>query len=832
MIQRLEWNVFGCGLWMSLTVGTVVAGHSQALATCPALVCDITGSGACDVADVQCLILAVLADLSAAGPPSCIAGGSQSTDLDCSGVTNVADALVGIALTMGQPLTSVVDANTNGCPDACEPPETPLGAVTPYPIVFVTQVPVTGFATVLSAFSNHEAGITRAPRGGDLWIRYPNGELRNLTAEAGFGAPEVFQGANAIAVRDPEVSWDGTKVLFSMVVGAPKKQYDYSSQRWQLYEATGLSPTQAVVITKVAGQPSAYHNIEPAYLSDGSIVFVSDRPPFGLEHTYPQRDEYESTPVVTGLWRLDPQTGELQLLEHSPSGVFSPIVDQAGRIVFTKWDHLVRDQQADQDNFGNGDYGAFNWTDESETATPLVSTLETFPEGRESTYAENIAAGVAGHNFNHFLPWEIRQDGTHEQTLNHVGRHELGGSYTDGNFVADPNLVASSIALANTKLKANTTFIAGSGGLFQWREDPLTPGRYLTVNSPEFAYNTTGEILSLYAPFGLTPKWITLTAVSHPPGQSAGDPGSVGRYRDPLPLSDGGLVAVFTTQTSEDGNIGTSSKPKYKYDLRLRKMVADGDLWVAGDFLTPGIDRSVQYWQPDYLIEQSGLLWELSPVELRPRQPPELPPEPDLSPEQAVFAAAAVDIAGFKQWLVSQELALIVGRNATTRDEADRQQPFNLRVPGGTETIGAPGQVYDVTHLQVFQGDLIRGYGGADSPTPGRRVLARPMHAPNTQVYTDPDGPPGSVRLAPDGSFAALVPTSRALSWQLVSEDGTPVVRERNWVGFQPGEIRVCGSCHGVNTVDQAGQPPPTNPPIALMELLNQWKSSTSNGVD
>jgi len=71
---------------------------------------------------------------------------------------------------------------------------------------------------------------------------------------------------------------------------------------------------------------------------------------------------------------------------------------------------------------------------------------------------------------------------------------------------------------------------------------------------------------------------------------------------------------------------------------------------------------------------------------------------------------------------------------------------------------------------------------------------------------------------------AALVPAHRALSWQLTAADGTPVVRERYWLTFQPGEIRVCASCHGVNALDQAGQSPPANPPQALAQLLEWWK--------
>src|SRR5258708_13342094 len=74
--------------------------------------------------------------------------------------------------------------------------------------------------------------------------------------------------------------------------------------------------------------------------------------------------------------------------------------------------------------------------------------------------------------------------------------------------------------------------------------------------------------------------------------------------------------------------------------------------------------------------------------------------------------------------------------------------------------------------------------------------------------------------------MAALVPARRALSWQRGGTGGRGGVRGRYWITFQPGEIRTCTSCHGVNTMDQAGHPPPTNSPQALVNLLNYWKTN------
>ena len=58
--------------------------------------------------------------------------------------------------------------------------------------------------------------------------------------------------------------------------------------------------------------------------------------------------------------------------------------------------------------------------------------------------------------------------------------------------------------------------------------------------------------------------------------------------------------------------------------------------------------------------------------------------------------------------------------------------------------------------------------------------------------------------------------------------NSTGVVRERYWLTFQPGEIRTCASCHGLNTADQANHAVPTNMPIALVQLLKYWKTNAA----
>jgi hypothetical protein len=700
---------------------------------------------------------------------------------------------------------------------------------TPYPILFVTQVPVPAdFTTVGAVFGNHRATLESVARGGDLWIRYPDGALKNLTAAAGWGTTG-FQGSTAIAVREPSVHWSGAKAVFSMVVGGTDQRYQYKDWRWQLYEVSGLGAGDTPVITKVGHQPTAYNNVSPTYGTDDRILFTSDRPRGGEAHLYPQLDEYEEAPVVSGIWSLEPATGDLFLVQHSPSGSFSPQVDSFGRLVYVRWDHLQRDQQADADARSStpyGDYGTFNYADESAAAARTSSRAEVFPEPRASRTDLLAGTNLAGHSFNDFFPWMINEDGTEEETLNHVGRHEFLG-YFDVSFTDDPNLTYHHSQ--SPRLNPRTI-----NGFIQIRESPAAPGTYYGVDAPEFSTHASGQIISTQAPPTLNPDQMTITYVTHRDTSSYTDTPSAnhsGLYRNPLPLSDGRVAAVHTPETRRDANTGTTANPGSRYDFRLTLLKQANGVYVPDVRLTPGLSKAVTYWNPDTLVTYSGPLWELDPVEVRPRPRParresHLPPA-----EQQMLDAAGVTLSRLQEYLRRNDLALIVSHDVTTRDASDRQQPFNLRVAGGgVQSIGAPGKVYDVAFLQIVQADQLRGLGGTAAPRAGRRVLGQFLHDPRARNPELAGAPPGSVAVAPDGSVAAFVPARRALSWQLTDAAGTPVVRERYWITMQPGEVRICGSCHGVNTKDQAQRAAPANAPQAFAQLLTYWATQLDSG--
>jgi hypothetical protein len=692
-------------------------------------------------------------------------------------------------------------AGLSGCGDGLD--QTPLAP--PNPVLFVTQTPFhTTFDMVTGTFGNHKGGESYAPRGGDLRIVYASGNVRNLTEEAGFGLEKHAE----IAVREPSVHWDGKRALFSMVIGGTVKDV-FDPVYWQIYEVTGLGEGEAVHIERVPNQPEKFNNVSPVYGSDGRILFTTDMPRNGDRLLYPQLDEYESVETNTGLWSFDPalEGGDARILTHVPSGVFSPKVALDGRVIYVRWDHLQRDQQAHAEKNGDGDYGTFDFASES-SADHASSLREMFPEPEGD---DEVSAGNHRHTFNQFFPWQINPDGTEEETVNHVGRHEMVG-YIES---TRDDLPYHSSSEEHPPI---TNF-------FHIAEDPGQPGMFYGTNAPEFATHSSGEIVAFNGKLGVNaddiyPIHITNPATYQAPEWGTSDvPGADGRYRNPVPLADGTLIAVHTPDAHQESTAGNGPFGNASYRFRIRHLIPqEGSQYLtAGSPLAEPITKTVTYFDNQSYgdVTYSGEMWELDPVEVVARPQPasrsfEVPAGERAIIDDVMMTQGGYD--GLRAYLEKNGLALLISRNVTRR--ADEQQPYNLAIPGGTATVAPGEKPEDIEYIQFYQGDQLRGYSGHRD---GRRVLAREMHdAPDAGLPFK-----GAFKLGLDGSFAALVPARRAMSWQLDAPDGTAVVRERYWLTFAPGEIRVCPNCHGVNRKDVVmGEPAPENAPEALAPLL------------
>lgn len=122
-------------------------------------------------------------------------------------------------------------------------------------------------------------------------------------------------------VRDPQVHYDGKKILFSYRKGG-REQY-------HLYEidADGTNLRQLT--------DGAYDDIEPTYLPDGDIVFVSTRCKRWVNCWLTQ---------VAVMYRCDGNGGNVRAISSNTEHDNTPWPLHDGRLLYTRWEYVDRSQ--------------------------------------------------------------------------------------------------------------------------------------------------------------------------------------------------------------------------------------------------------------------------------------------------------------------------------------------------------------------------------------------------------------------------------------------------------------------------------------------------------
>jgi hypothetical protein len=172
---------------------------------------------------------------------------------------------------------------------------------------------------------------------GKLLIREENGALRTLVD----GANPTVASLNLIDVNAPDVSYDGTRIVFA---GVPAGSYSNAPLtnpgKWRLYvinvNGTGLRQLtfsdrnlNLSQFGPVAQYLTAYDDTDPAWLPDGRVVFSSTRyPGFGMYGGARSSNLFVINANGTGLHRITTER----------NGADRPLVDPlTGRIVYSRW---------------------------------------------------------------------------------------------------------------------------------------------------------------------------------------------------------------------------------------------------------------------------------------------------------------------------------------------------------------------------------------------------------------------------------------------------------------------------------------------------------------
>ncbi|KAA3614825.1 MAG: hypothetical protein D8M58_10235 [Calditrichaeota bacterium] len=148
----------------------------------------------------------------------------------------------------------------------------------------------------------------------------PQGDVRNLTKQyTRQGQTRTDRYGHA---ADPEISYDGRKILFSM-----RRNRD---SNWHLYEMN-IDGSDLLQLT----DQTVGHDMDPIYLPNGQILFASTRPQIV--------DEYErrESPLLHVADRTaDGRLTNIRQISFNQSHDTNPMVHSSGKVYYSRWEHL------------------------------------------------------------------------------------------------------------------------------------------------------------------------------------------------------------------------------------------------------------------------------------------------------------------------------------------------------------------------------------------------------------------------------------------------------------------------------------------------------------
>lgn len=175
--------------------------------------------------------------------------------------------------------------------------------------------------------------------GADLFVRErasPSAVERNITEAETQGLGDV---------RDLEVSYDGSRIIFAMRAQFIEGADEEDQPRWNIWEYDRLADTLTRIIASDI-TAEAGHDVAPHYLPDGRIIFSSTRQRQSsailLDEGKPQfsaldedRDEFAFVLHV-----MNEDGSDIHQVSFNQSHDLDPTVLSDGRIAFARWDHM------------------------------------------------------------------------------------------------------------------------------------------------------------------------------------------------------------------------------------------------------------------------------------------------------------------------------------------------------------------------------------------------------------------------------------------------------------------------------------------------------------
>ena len=255
---------------------------------------------------------------------------------------------------------------------------------------------------------------------------------------------------------------------------------DYSPVYWQIYEVSGLAAGRAAADRPPAaagGQPTTSRR------STGRTT-ASCSPPTGRATATAALPTARRVRIDADRHRhlVDgaPTAPTCGCSTTPPSGDFTPLVASDGRVIFTRWDHLQRDQQ---NNEGTLDAMAPSTTPPERAPQQLTDAT---PRSSPSCAASRRAATSTGTRSTSSSPGRSTRTVPGSRRSTTSAATSCAG-YFDSAHDGLPEFIAPE------DRRTADLFL-------QLEEDPLRPGYFYGTNAPEFATHAAGQIIGLDAP--------------------------------------------------------------------------------------------------------------------------------------------------------------------------------------------------------------------------------------------------------------------------------------------------------------------------------------------
>jgi hypothetical protein len=569
---------------------------------------------------------------------------------------------------------------------------------------------------------------TSSADGGDLMVR----ELSSSSAPEHNVTAGFTQGKGDAS--DPEVSYDGKKIVFAMRCAAANDTSatgipNACTGRWNIWEYDmSAGKLSAGTFRRITSSTDS-DDVDPAYLPAGrGFVFSSNRQTKTKTvkngQTFFALDEYERERVLN-LHTMDADGGNITQISVNQSHDRNPVVRPDGFIMFSRWEHVgMRNRFA-------------------------VFTVK--PDGTEMFVFYGAHSG--GNSFLH--PRDMDPKGKFAGYLT-SDLMSLSGTQEGGALML---VDAANYSEQNTPIKKSTP---ASGGQVQVTQQALNDGRGLSefgrVTTPYPLWDGTDRVLASFRPCEVT--------------------------------RNGNVVPCSTLTADEKAELGDMERTR---EQAASAAVKDN---APASYAVYMYSTAKQNWLIVAAPPQGYMYTD--PVALLARDEPKTLQPAALDGYQASLAAAnkavlevrsIYDTDGLnrmgEQVLTAADLPAGCAAGiakTTSHEEGDTRAQVadiaSIKDPSKAAYLCAPGRFIRASRAVAPQAGM----------TGMREAIGETDFEPQ-QIL-------GYAPIEPDGSFKLEVPADTPLALTVIDAKGRGLQTHLNWIQVRPGERRTCDGCH------------------------------------